>query len=350
MKKLLPFLLLCTTCVFAKEGDIFEPDELPASDKYPDPWFTGPLLTPSGHIVPIGFINVEPYAYAFVGTGDYDSDWHGVSAPHFYTALFQLPMQIGITEWADVIILPQASWNGTQGVSSTVFNDFILGLEIQLIKDTAENGLPGLKMYVDEIFPTGPYQNGDPEDLGTDFGGGGSYQTTVGLVLTRLFHIYHTQYLAVRFDVGYNIPSSVSVKGLNTYGGALDTDGKVKPGQSFVALLGLEYSLSQNFALACDISANYQKRTRFSGTPGTNDDGSLTIVGGPESFQFSLAPAIEYMYSQSLGIIGGVWFTVAGKNSDRFIAGVIAINYYGPFFKQEEEKPPHQYRSKGGGV
>lgn len=346
MKKLLPFLLLCTTCVFAREADIFEPDELPASDKYPDPWFTGPLLTPSGHIVPAGFINFEPYANVFVDTGFYDNDWHGVSTPDFYTANFQAPIFLGLTEWSDILIVPQASWNGTQGVGSTVFNDFVVELDFQLIRDTEENGLPGLKFYVQEVFPTGPYQKGDFNKLGTDFGGAGSYITSVGFVITRLFHVYKTQYFAVRFNGFYTIPSNVSVKGLNVYGGAPDTHGTVKPGQAFSALLGLEYSLSQNFALACDAYAIYEKRTRFTGHLGTSLDGSVVKMGGPESFQFSLAPAIEYMQSAALGFIGGVWFTFAGKNTGRFIAGMFAINYYGPLVEQEK---PHKYNSSGGG-
>jgi hypothetical protein len=52
------------------------------------------------------------------------------------------------------------------------------------------------------------------------------------------------------------------------------------------------------------------------------------VNGGPSSSQYSLAPAIEYNWSQNIGLIGGVWFTVAGQNISQFNSIVIALNYY----------------------
>jgi len=349
-------LLLLTSSAFAL-GEEFAPaqdglteiddglPDLPASDEYPAPWFTGPLLTPSGHVVPAGFINFEPYAIALANLGGYDSDWNSFSTDNFYVANFQAPLFIGLTDWSNILVVPQASWQGTQGVSSMVFNDFIFEFDVALLSDTSVNHIPGLKIYVQEVFPTGQYQKGDPCKLGTDFGGDGTFRTTVGFVITRLFHIYKTQYLALRFNSFYGIPTRVCVKGLNTYGGAPDTKGTVNPGQNFGAMFGLEYSFTQNFAFAFDAFASYNKTTTFKGFPGTEEDGTPAIVGGPESFQFSIAPALEFLQSESFGVIAGAWFTLAGKNSGRFVAGMLAINYFGPI----RHLPEHKFRSTGGG-
>jgi len=315
----------------------------PEMEEFPAPWFTGPLLTPAGHVVPVGYINVEPYTFVNIINGRYDENWDSFSIPHFYNVNFQFPIFLGVTHWMDVLFVPQASWNGTQGVSSLQFNDFIAEIDIQILEDTKNNTLPGLKLYVQETFPTGHYQRRSPEKLGTDVGGSGTFKTTVGFVITRLFHIYDLHYLSLRFNGFYSIPTHVDVRGINAYGGAFDTKGTVKPGQTTGGLFGMEYSFSQNWAFACDLFGIYSQKTKFSGNPGTSD-GVPATVGGPASFQFSLAPAIEYNFSSSFGVIGGAWFSFAGKNASRFISAVFAINYFGPLRTVE-----HRYRSSGGG-
>lgn len=312
------------------------------------PWFTGPLLAPSGHTVPAGYFNFEPYVFVTTVTGKYDKDWHAFSKPNFYSVNFQGPLFIGLTDWMDILVVPQASWNGTQGVSSLVVNDFIAQLDFQLIKDTQENNLPGLKVYVQEIFPLGKYQKADPDDLGTDIGGGGSYTTTVGFVVSRLFNVYDDHYLALRLNGFYTVSTPLHVTGVNIYGGAPDTKGKVKPGPAWGGIFAFEYSLTQNWALACDVFAVYSDANPFKGNPGTNADGTPAIVGEPSSFQLSVAPAIEYNVSDSFGFIGGVWLTVAGRNSNRFISGVLAINYFGPWGGKNGKEKPEPAGGSGG--
>jgi len=321
-------------------------EELTPADKYPAPWFTGPLLTPSGHVIPYGYYDVEPYFFYNTVNGEYDSDWDSSSIPHDFTvANVQVPVFIGITEWMNFLFVPSVSWNSTEGISDFVFNDFVFEADVQIIHDTEENSLPGLKIYAQELFPSGHYQKRDPDKLGTDIGGRGTYETTLGFVVTRLHHVYKTQYFAWRLNGFWRIPCKVDVKGINAYGGAPDTDARVKPGQTYGLLGGVEYSLSQNWALACDAFAVYHNKTSFTGFPGT-EDGMPADLGNPSSFQFSLAPAIEYMFSERLGVIGGVWFTLAGRNTDRFVNGVIAVNYFGEY----RSAPEHKFRSSGGGA
>jgi hypothetical protein len=51
-------------------------------------------------------------------------------------------------------------------------------------------------------------------------------------------------------------------------------------------------------------------------------------MGGPSIESLSLAPAIEYSWSANFGMIAGVWFTAAGRNSTVFANGIVAINVY----------------------
>ncbi|NGX39833.1 MAG: hypothetical protein KR126chlam1_01167 [Chlamydiae bacterium] len=329
-------------------GEIYDPPLPKSSPKVellPDPWFTGPLLTPSGHVVPKGYINVEPYTFVTITDATYDSGWHAKSIPTIYTANFQFPIFFGLTRKMDFVIGPSASWNQTQGVSTLVVNDFTTQVSYQVLEDTRDNELPGIKFYVQEKFPLGKYERRDPEKLGTDIGGGGSYVTTLGFAITHLFQISGIHFLSARLNGLYKLPTNVSVRGVNAYGGAPNTKGTVKPGHCMSVLAALEYNLTQNWALAFDTFSTYTYKTLFSGKNGTLPNGSKASVGAPASFQFSIAPAIEYNFSEGLGMIGGAWFTLAGKNSSRFYSAVFAINYFGPMPHAREDR----YRTSGGG-
>ncbi|NGX45005.1 MAG: hypothetical protein K940chlam2_00145 [Chlamydiae bacterium] len=304
------------------------------------PLFTGPLLTPSGHVVPRGFVNFEPYAFVNVTTGKYDDDWNSSSVPNFVNVNWQGPIFIGLTPMSDILLVPQASWNSTMGVSNLVFNDFIVEYDLALVQDTRTNKIPGVKIYIQETFPTGQYERLDPQKLGTDAGGRGTFATNVGFVITRVFHMYDDHFLALRLNPFYTFRTKVDVKGVNAYGGAKDTDARVDPGDSYGAFFGAEYNLSRHWALALDVAGSYEYKTTFKGNPGT-----LSSLASPEAIQFSLAPAIEYNFNASVGIIAGAWFTVAGKNSSRFASGAIAINYFGPI----PTGTKYQYIQTGGG-
>jgi hypothetical protein len=56
------------------------------------------------------------------------------------------------------------------------------------------------------------------------------------------------------------------------------------------------------------------------------DTGQLADLSQSCSAYFSLAPAIEYNWSDYVGIITGAWFTIAGRNALTFISSVTALN------------------------
>lgn len=298
------------------------------TDSDEGPWFTGPLLSPTGIVVPIGYIYIEPYLFINVTTGTYDEHWHARKVPNFYNYNVQLPIQIGLATWADFEVVPQASYNRTEGTSSIVFNDLSMTLSAQLYVDDSHK-IPSLRLYIQELFPTGPYQRLRPDKKETDSGGLGSYQTTLGAVIVQTLHLYKKHYLNWRFNPYFTYPAPLTVRGFNAYGGGYGTRGRVRPGAIWAGIFGLQYSFTQNWALAFDLYGFYQYKTRFSGHAGILSDGSPASMDNPANAQISLAPAIEYNFNESIGLIAGSWFTIAGFNSDRFASFVIAFNYYG---------------------
>jgi len=294
----------------------------------PFPWLTGPLLTPSGHVVPEGHWNIEPYEFVNTLYGVYNHRWHAHAIPHnVYSASTQLPIKYGLGHRLDFAFTPAFSWNHTHGASHWVLNDMGFGLDVQILDDKKEKWWPSIKLALLGNFPFGKFQHLEADGKRTDIGGTGSWLPTIGLVMSQLYWWGGHIFFAARMNWQYTFPTPVHVRGFNTYGGGRHTCGKVYPGQILVGQFGFELTLSQRWALAGDVQYQHINKTRFKGQKGTTE-GVPNTVGPPSSDQWSLAPAIEYDWNAYVGIIAGVWFTIAARNSPQFANAVVAINIY----------------------
>jgi len=299
--------------------EIFEKE----SPEVPGPWFTGPLLAPSANTIPAKHVNVEPYVY-FIGSGGfYNGKGRKVETPESYSLLSQNYLQMGLTSFIDCQVVPQLFYQFTQGKKSVQAGDLPIQLGFQLLQATKQGFAPSIKLALKATIPWAKYDDLDPEKLGTDGVGSGSWIPGVGLNFGKLFKVSKTAYCSTRLSFSYTAPNPVSVKGLSVYGGGSDTKGTAYPGNSFSTDLALEYMLTQNWVFATDIYYVYNNKTRFSGYAGTSGE-----PGGPFSERLSLAPAIEYNWSLNVGIITGAWFTVWGRNGSSFAGSVTAVNVY----------------------
>ncbi len=294
----------------------------------PSPWFVGPLLTPSGHAIPNGHYNIEPYEFITGNFGDYDRHWHTESIPHtLYNVQTSVPIQIGMPARLDFTFTPQFEWNHIHGASHWVLNDMPWGFDFQILYDKPHEWWPAIKLALRANFPFGKYQKLDPNDKETDVGGTGSWLPGFGISMSHLYWWGGHIFFAPRFNIQYTIPNAVHVKGFNAYGGGHHTHGTAYPGQQLLIQFGYEISLNQRWALAGDVQYVHTSKTRFSGHKGRTR-GVPNVVGFPSSEQLSIAPALEYNWSAYVGIIAGVWWTIAGRNAVEFASGVVAINIY----------------------
>ncbi len=324
-------LSLLTTYALSASANLFadSSDFAPQLEQKgePSPWFTGPLLTSSGYVVPDGHYNIEPYEYATTIFGTYDASWHTQSRPNFYNISTQTTVEIGIPWNFEITFTPAWSWNHTEGASHWVLNDMSFGFDYQILSETKGKWWPAIKLSVRGNLPIGRYQKLKPKSMKTDIGGIGSWAPSVGIAMAHLYWWGGHFFFAPRFNVQYTIPTPVHVKNFNTYGGGHHTRGKVYPGQFLLFLFGFEISLSQRWAIAGDIQYLHINKSRFKGHKGATA-GVPNTVGLPSSEQLSLAPAIEYNWSDNYGIIAGAWFSVAGRNQLEFASGVVALNIY----------------------
>lgn len=294
----------------------------PAPEEFAWPWLTGPLLTPSAVAVPKGTYELQPYLFFNVFTGFYDEHWKCYATPNFYQINPQIFGWIGLTENTDISLMLQASYNTTQGVSDGGFGDPALTFDLQLVQDDPHiKWRPAIKLSVTESFPVGKYQRLSPNKYLTDGVGLGTFSTTFNLLFSKIFQLNKHLYWSSILSFSDTISAPVSVHGLSVYRGGKGTKGTIYPGNLFKILYGMEISFTKNWAFAMDIGAFIFAKTRFSGT-------TKEPAGFPSSVQITLSPALEYNWSNHVGMIFGTWFTVAGRNDNQFASAVGATSIY----------------------
>jgi hypothetical protein len=322
-KQIFLAFILITTSLFAKKAPLAHFVDTAGPGEVQSPWLTGPLLSPSGIIIPPGHYYIEPYIYATAETGSYNHDWKKVKKETFWNNVFQPSVQFGLLPWVDFQINPSLVYNYTKGAGHTGIGDMPIGFDFEIYKSHGKttDWITAFKISLKEIIPLGKYQKLDPKKLLTDSTGLGSWQTGLSLIWGNLFYLGKGHFLTLRSAFEYLLPAPVHVKNLNAYGGAKGTRGTVYPPQNFVVDVAFELTLTQNWTFAMDILGLWEGKTRFKGkTEAPNT--------APASVQFSLAPAIEYNWSANIGIIFGPWFTIGGRNATQFTSGVFAFSYY----------------------
>ncbi|HEX2582739.1 MAG TPA: hypothetical protein VHL30_01335 [Chlamydiales bacterium] len=295
-----------------------------------NPWYSGPIVAGSPTMMPPAAFNLQPYFYAIDNYGSFNSNSDSVHNPNpLWQIQLQPVFQTGITSWMDFATAATWTSNFRNGQSYTGVTDMPLIVGFKLLAQGV--WVPGIKATVGETLPIGKYEHLSVNKQGTDSTGGGSWVTSFSLRFGKVLFWWTRHPLNTRLYLSYSIPSTVHVSGLNSYGGGYGTSGKVRPGNSFTADLGLEWSLTQRWVLATDVIYTASARTKFNGYAGTDPStGGPASVGSGSSYSFQLAPALEYNWSSSLAAIGGIWFTPYGRNSGKFVNYTISVTWSYP--------------------
>jgi hypothetical protein len=292
------------------------------------PWFTGSLLAPVGEVVPYGDFMIRSYWYYINETDAYDRNWNVVSnSKDFSNITSQFQCLFGLTPWCNFVMVPQVLYNWDRYEQAVGFGDLLVGLDFQLLFPKDASYFPGIKFGVKEVFPTGKYQRFQPKKLFVAQSGYGAFATQLELVLYQIYRLYKECFLTTNFSAKYVLHTSVSLHGFNTYGGGFGTKGRVYPGDFFQANASFELSLTKHWALALDNVYIHRNKDLFLGNPGISFQGTYAEVGKPSSEEFSMAPAIEYNFSDRFGMIAGCWFSVFGRNTAQFRNAVLNLQY-----------------------
>ena len=290
-------------------------DASPPRQSLDDAWWTGPMLANSAETLPRGHMLVEPYFYDVTSKG---TDAFGSRAYVLY----------GLTDRLTVGLIPIIGYNRVSNApnsSGIGLGDQILQAQYRLTRFHEGSWLPTLAVQLQETVPTGRY---DRLTRASDGMGGGAWATTLGLNAQSYFWMPNGRLLRVRLNLTRTFNGDADVSGASVYGTAPGFRGTARPGDAFYIGTSFEYSLTRRWVLALDLFRSHGAATRVDGS--TDPVNALPVpvhLQAGSSDAYSYAPAVEYSFNASLGVLLGARVIVGGHNATRSLTPAIAINY-----------------------
>lgn len=276
-----------------------------------DAWWTGPMLANSAHTLPQGHMLIESYLYDAI-SGPADS----VNSLTY--------LLYGVTDRLTIGLVPTAGYNSVRGgpdSSGLQLGDTQLRAQFGLTSLDAARGIPDLAIALIETLPTGRYDR-----LGTrpsDGFGNGAYTTALAFYSQMIFWMPNGRLLRTRLDLSQSISRRTAVEDVSVYGTGAGFRGHARPGNAFSADAAFEYSLTRNWVLALDVIYNHGNAAITHGT----QDGQPVALNSGSGDSLGFAPAIEYSWTPSVGVLGGIRVIPKGHNTPASVTPAIAINY-----------------------
>jgi len=285
--------------------------------------FTGTLAS-SGPPLPRDMLIVQPYLIQTQVTGRYDvegrrKDVDGV--PEDWR--LAVPILYGITDKLTVSATLRAIYARSLAVDRRwASGDTTLSAQYRLFQGQGA-ARPTLAAGVRQNMPTGRHDQLDRHGLADATGSGAAF-TLLGLYGQA--YLLPERNLRARLNVHYRVPGAgVDINGRSGYGTAGNYTGRAHLGTAWQAVAGAEYSINPQWVLAGDVVYERENGTHLH-TGTQNANGTLRRDGRrSDSWRVSVAPAIEYHPSRSVGIIGGVLVSLDGRNSTELLSPQLSV-------------------------
>lgn len=285
-------------------------------------WFTGTLEAPSPALPKAGLVAIEPYLIEQANFGVYDNA--GVRQPsqdEVHQATSVTVFKYGITDRLSVEALPSVANARNEQTHVTGVGDLPAELEYRFNDENNKTGRPSVTAAIGGVVPIGRYDR-----LHTPLGGlgSGAYSVKGSILLQSLFDTWGNHPVRVRLYGAASEPTGdVSVHDVSVYGTTHGFRGNATPGSSGEGGIGVSYGLTQSWVLACDL---LHTSTHGSRVRGVDASGMSVDTTADQSRRTAVAPAMEYSFSGRTGLIAGVEFSVAGRNSASYVAPQIALS------------------------
>jgi hypothetical protein len=315
--------LICTVTVFFSGPTLAQ--EIAGDASVQAQWFTGSLEAPSPALPKAGIFATEPYFIYSSNTGSYDNGGThhstGNDGNQFQTIAL---LKYALTDRISIQAIPSVvqSWNKQS--SATGIGDLPVEVDYRFNDENNMTGFPSVTASFGVNLPIGHYERLHPSLNGLDGLGSGSYTLKQGLLAQSLFDTWGNHPVRLRFyGEAFEPVANVPVQGVSVYGSDQGFSGHATPG--FVSELGIGggIGLDQQWVLALDLVQHFSGGSHLLGT---EVGGPLVNTKAPGSAATAVAPAVEYNLSDTLGIIAGVEFSVAGRNSASYVAPQIAVS------------------------
>lgn len=314
------FVALAASIAIVRAQATSSPSPAPARQALSDAWWTGPLLAPSAGTLPHGHILVEPYLYDVIQYGAYDTHGTIASATHERTYGSLTYVIYGLTDRFNVGIIPVFGYttvSGGKDSSGIGLGDWALLAQYRLAQYRRGSWIPTTSVSIQETFPTGKYDN---LERSSDGQGGGAYSTKVSLYMQSYFWMPSGRILRARLNLSDTFSGAAPLHGASVYGTQAGFSGTAYPGTVFTIDAAMEYNATRHWVLANDFVY-----TQYGNTHVMSTSGGTVNSGAGRSF--ALAPAIEYNWSSTIGIIAGIRMYPSGVNTPASVTPAIAVNY-----------------------
>jgi hypothetical protein len=283
-----------------------------------DAWWTGPMLAASPNTLPRGHILIEPYLF----------DVRSAHADGFGTLTYLL---YGLVDRLTVGSIINAGWTSPDdGASSSGIGlgDLTLQASYRLTQFHKGSWVPTTAVVLQETLPFGKY-----DQLGnrpSDGFGSGAYTTAIALYSQSYFWLPNHRILRMRLNLTQGFSNSVNVQDVSVYGTSQGFRGTANPGDAFSADAAAEYSVTRRWVLALDVQFNHNWNTRVSGydslEPGSVQNPPSIVFNSGARSSFAFAPAIEYSWKPTIGVLLGTRFIPSSRTTTSSITPALAIN------------------------
>lgn len=286
--------------------------ELSAEQAMADAWWTGPLLAAGAGSLPKGRWLVEHYLFDVKSKG---SDSFGSLTYVLY----------GVSDRVTVGAIPtffHARVDGAPNSSGLRLGDLQVQAQYGLTKFRKGSWVPTSSVVVQQTLPTGTYDRLDGR--GADGFGGGAYATTLGYYTQTYWWAPSGRITRFRLNTTATLSRATSVRDDSVYGTPAGFRGRAKPGASWLVNGAVEYSVTSNWVLALDLVYRHDEPTKVSGV---GQAGELIRYDTGVHDSFALAPAVEYNFSPTVGVLAGLRVipAIGGRRSS--VTPALALNY-----------------------
>jgi hypothetical protein len=300
------------------------------SQSLDDAWWTGPLLAPSAATLPRGHWLLEPYVYDAVTVGRFDRNGALDSAGAAHDVGSLAYIEYGLVDRFTLGLIPRLGLHESsagQDAAGFAVGDLTLQGAYRLTQFRPGSWMPATSLVIGETFPTGKFDRLGGRTDGAL--GSGVRSTTVSLYSQTYLWMPSGRILRTRLDLSCSRSHWASVQGVSVYGTSSGFVGRAHPGDSLVADLAFEYSVTRNWVLATDVEWERDGNTRVEGSDApalipTLPSYRIQDSGSDELLY--LAPAIEYNWNARMGVIAGARVATLGRKVTATVTPVAAVN------------------------
>ncbi|HEL7750887.1 hypothetical protein ACN9MD_13570 [Stenotrophomonas maltophilia] len=290
--------------------------------------FTGPLITPNPAGVRKGNWYIQPYLVRTDSKRIFDDagkrqrlevdsgDWS-----------LLLPMSYGVSErlTGQISLAAVRAESGSDRSDGFRMTGSSAGLLYLLQQPSTDGTRPAISVSLTQRFATGNHDRITDNALNAQ--GDGVQRTTLGLGIQQIIWMKNERPLRWRAHFSVSpTPERIAISGASIYGTPPGFQGSMARGSVLRASIGAEYSFNPRWVAVMEIAGTREGRQNLRGyVPATGNGIQPIYEQRPASRSLSMAPALQYHFNASVGLIAGVEFTLDGRNSADFIRPQIAL-------------------------